>query len=66
MSKIYANLHPSLSIPETSKAMFPNTKDFKVGIVPGAGHGLNLQYTHVRTYATILEFFKTNGLSPMS
>jgi len=52
------------SIPETSKAMFPNTADFKVGIVPGAGHGLNLQYTHGSTYATILEFFKSNGLAP--
>lgn len=50
--------------PETSKAMFPNTTDFKVAIVPGAGHGLNLEYTAPRTYVTINDFFKTNGLAP--
>lgn len=53
------------SIPATSKAMFPNTKDFQVDIVKGAGHGLNLQYTHPETYASILKFFFDNGLQPV-
>lgn len=52
------------SIPETSKANFKNAKPFEVSIVPGAGHGLNYQYTHVRTYKTILDFFVNNGVGP--
>ncbi|KAI5370061.1 putative alpha/beta hydrolase-1 [Septoria linicola] len=52
------------SIPETSKANFKNAAPFKVSIIPGAGHGLNLQYTHVQTYKTILDFFVQNGVGP--
>ncbi|CZT16944.1 uncharacterized protein RCC_02778 [Ramularia collo-cygni] len=52
------------SIPQTSAAMFPNTRKFQVDIVPGAGHGLNLQYSHPQTYTSILEFFKANGAGP--
>lgn len=41
------------SIPETSKINFPNASPFMVDIVKGAGHGLNLQYTHSQV-STIL------------
>ncbi|ETN46236.1 uncharacterized protein HMPREF1541_00420 [Cyphellophora europaea CBS 101466] len=52
---------PSLSsIPESSKQYFPNAKNFEVVIVPGAGHGLNLQYTHTQTYSAMLEFLSAN------
>ena len=30
--------------------------------VPGAGHGLNLEYTHPNTYASILDYFVQHGL----
>ncbi|SMR45010.1 unnamed protein product [Zymoseptoria tritici ST99CH_3D1] len=54
------------SIPETSKAMFPATSKFEVQIVPGAGHGLNLEYTAPMTYSTIATFLAQNGLAPSS
>jgi pimeloyl-ACP methyl ester carboxylesterase len=52
------------SIPATSKAMFKHACPFKVSIIPGAGHGLNLQYSHPTTYATILNFFVQSGVAP--
>ncbi|CAK4028180.1 alpha beta-hydrolase [Lecanosticta acicola] len=52
------------SIPETSKAMLPNAAPFQVTIVPGTGHGLNLQYTYQFTYKTINDFFVANGDGP--
>jgi pimeloyl-ACP methyl ester carboxylesterase len=51
------------NIPSTSKANFPNAENFEVTIIPGAGHGLNLQYTHPQTYASILNYFVQNGLA---
>jgi hypothetical protein len=32
--------------------------------VPGAGHGLNLEYSHPTTYASVLNYFVQNGLGP--
>ena len=42
---------------------FPNASPFDVFIVPGAGHGLNFEYSHETTYSTILNFFQGNGLA---
>ena len=52
------------SIPETSKQYLPNAQNFEVTIIPGAGHGLNLEYTHPQTYSSILNYFVQNGLGP--
>lgn len=52
------------SIPESSKANFKKARKFEVSIVPGAGHGLNLAYSHPVTYATILNFFVQNAGGP--
>ncbi len=51
------------NIPSTSKNYIPNAKNFEVTIIPGAGHGLNLEYSHPTTYASILNYFAQNGLS---
>lgn len=60
----YATGNPALaSIPAASKMFFPNAAPFEVSIVPGAGHGLNLEYSHPTTYGTILEFLSGNGLA---
>ncbi|KAI1076769.1 Alpha/Beta hydrolase protein [Whalleya microplaca] len=48
------------SIPSASKQYFPNTTDFETVIVPGAGHGLNLEYSWPTTYSSILDFFDKN------
>lgn len=52
------------NIPSTSKMYFPNAEDFTVTIIPGAGHGLNYEYTHPQTYASVLNYFVQNGLAP--
>ncbi|KAK5946173.1 hypothetical protein PMZ80_000313 [Knufia obscura] len=55
---------PSLaSIPAASKMFFPNAQNFNASITPGAGHGLNLQYSHPITYNTIFSYLSQNGLS---
>lgn len=55
--------NPSLaSIPAASEMFFPDAANFEAFIVPGAGHGLNLEYSHPLTYSTILEYLKSNGL----
>ncbi|KAF2723183.1 hypothetical protein K431DRAFT_220490 [Polychaeton citri CBS 116435] len=51
------------SIPAASKANFINAKPFEAFIVPNAGHGLNLEYSHPVTYATILNFLVNNDLA---
>ena len=33
-------------------------------IVPGAGHGLNLEYSHPTTYASVLNYLVNNGCGP--
>ncbi|KAI4598374.1 hypothetical protein KJ359_002783 [Pestalotiopsis sp. 9143b] len=45
------------SIPAAAEMFFPNATYFDAFVVPGAGHGLNLQYTWPITYKTILDFF---------
>ncbi|KAK4550470.1 hypothetical protein LTR36_000049 [Oleoguttula mirabilis] len=54
------------SIPETSKNYLPNAKNFEVIIVPEAGHGLNLQYSHPFTYSSINNYLVANGLAANS
>lgn len=54
------------NIPSTSKKYFPDASKFEVYIVPGAGHGLNLEYTHPQTYGQINNFFLQNGNGPNS
>lgn len=39
---------------------------FNVTIIPGAGHGLNLEYDHPTTYASVLNFLLQNGCGPSS
>lgn len=51
------------NIPSQSKQYFPNT-DVKVDIIGQAGHGLNLEYDHPTTYATMLNYLVQNGLAP--
>ncbi|KAK5010881.1 hypothetical protein LTR28_007177 [Elasticomyces elasticus] len=51
------------SIPATSVNFIPNAKAFEVVIVPNAGHGLNLEYSHPFTYATINNYFGQNGVA---
>lgn len=43
-----------------SKPSFPNAAAFEVVNVPGAGHGLNLEYSHTYTYQQMLEFLSAN------
>ncbi|KAK5131346.1 hypothetical protein LTR08_001012 [Meristemomyces frigidus] len=50
------------SIPATSVNYLPNAK-LSVVIVPNAGHGLNLEYSHVFTYDTMNNYFAQNGLA---
>jgi pimeloyl-ACP methyl ester carboxylesterase len=50
------------SIPAQSLPKFPNAKNHKVVIVPNAGHGLNLEYSHLQTYGAILDYFVNHGL----
>jgi pimeloyl-ACP methyl ester carboxylesterase len=44
------------SIPAQSQRTFTST-NISTTIVPGSGHGLNLEYSHPFTYKTINEFF---------
>ncbi|KAI2620084.1 Alpha/Beta hydrolase protein [Hypoxylon sp. NC1633] len=48
------------SIPAQSKETFTNPSYFEAVVVPGAGHGLNLEFTAQQTYTSILDFFDKN------
>lgn len=62
MSTAHLNIsYPS--IPAGSKQFFPNAGAFQSFIVPGAGHGLALEYTHGLVAATISKYLGQNGLS---
>ncbi|KAI7353072.1 hypothetical protein KC354_g11718 [Hortaea werneckii] len=50
------------SIPAKAQEGFPNT-EITVDIVAGAGHGLNLEYSHPETYSSIFSFLGDNGLA---
>jgi pimeloyl-ACP methyl ester carboxylesterase len=52
------------NIPASSKQFFQKAAPFEVTIVPGAGHGLNFEYSHPFTYAKINDFFIQNGKGP--
>lgn len=52
------------SIPAQARSTLPNAKNFQAFIVPEAGHGLNLEYSHPLTYGTILNYLLQNGLGP--
>lgn len=36
--------------------MFPHASPFNATVVPGAGHGLNMGYSHEFTFDAILDF----------
>ncbi|KAL7920930.1 hypothetical protein ACQKWADRAFT_314431 [Trichoderma austrokoningii] len=42
-----------------SKPSFPSAASFNTTIVPGAGHGLNMGYSHVSTYDFIFNFLSS-------
>ncbi|RDI81626.1 hypothetical protein Vi05172_g8392 [Venturia inaequalis] len=46
-----------------SKPYLPNVKNFTGFVVPGSGHGLNLEYSHTLTYSTMLNYLQDQGLS---
>ncbi|KAK5111813.1 hypothetical protein LTR62_004733 [Meristemomyces frigidus] len=52
------------SIPAQALTFFPNTTAKEAVIVPRAGHGLNLEYSHPFTYKTINDYFVSNGVGP--
>ena len=55
--------NPSLpSIPAAVQQSFPNTSKFEAFVVPGAGHGLNLEYSKDTTYQYIGQFLVGNDL----
>ena len=55
--------NPALaSIPAASQQFLPNAAPFEAFIVPGAGHGLNLEYSHETTYQHINQFLVGYGL----
>ncbi|KAL7943544.1 hypothetical protein V8C42DRAFT_359209 [Trichoderma barbatum] len=39
---------------------FPNATTFKASVIPGAGHGLNLGYSHKAAYTSIFNFLKSS------
>ncbi|KAI9166545.1 hypothetical protein HJFPF1_02654 [Paramyrothecium foliicola] len=45
---------------EASAQYFPKASTFNATVVPGAGHGLNIGYSHISTYDDILDFISTN------
>ncbi len=50
------------SIPAAAQQFFPQASDFQAFVVPNAGHGLNLEYSHPTTYAHIQQFLAGHGL----
>ncbi|KAF2482664.1 hypothetical protein BDY17DRAFT_251478 [Neohortaea acidophila] len=52
------------TLPAAAQRLFPNASAYQTVIVPGSGHGLNLQYTHPFTYAQVNGFFIEHGLGP--
>ncbi|KAK4580518.1 hypothetical protein LTR86_000721 [Recurvomyces mirabilis] len=52
------------SIPAAALKFFPNATNPTAVVVPGAGHGLNLEYSHPFTYGKINDYFVQNGVGP--
>ncbi|KAI0387769.1 Alpha/Beta hydrolase protein [Hypomontagnella monticulosa] len=48
------------SLPAQANQSLTNAKPFEAVVVPGAGHGLNLEYSAQNTYTSILDFFDAN------
>lgn len=40
-----------------SGQFFPKASPFNATIIPGTGHGLNMEYSHTQTYSAMLDFF---------
>jgi pimeloyl-ACP methyl ester carboxylesterase len=57
----FATGNPNLpNIPSISKQFLPKADHFEVFIVPKAGHGLNLEYSHKISYEKIHQFLMGN------
>jgi hypothetical protein len=39
-----------------SKQFFPQASTFNATVVPGTGHGMNMEYSHPVTYGAMLDF----------
>ncbi|KAM4057221.1 alpha/beta hydrolase family protein [Hirsutella rhossiliensis] len=52
--------HSARDLLQASKRNFKSASVFKTVVIPGAGHGLNYQYSAPLTYRAILNFIKTN------
>ncbi|KAK5688288.1 hypothetical protein LTS10_000266 [Elasticomyces elasticus] len=50
----------SPSIPQLAFATIPDAKNPQAVVIPNAGHGLNLEYSHPLTYKTINDYFVQN------
>lgn len=44
------------SLLHTSKKYFPYASRLNMTVIPGTGHGMNLEYTCGQTYDAILDF----------
>ena len=51
---------PYPNVVAAAQKTFPNARNFKTVIVPGAGHGLNYDYSHPFTYQSINDYFAKN------
>lgn len=45
---------------EYSRQFFKKASKFNATIIPGTGHGMNMEYTHPLTFATMLDFLDQN------
>lgn len=43
-----------------SEQFFKEASPFNSTVIPGAGHGLNLGYSHTETYSKILHFLEAH------
>ena len=48
------------NIPAGVQSVVPNAKPFEAVVVPGAGHGLNLELSHATTFKTVNDFIAQN------
>ncbi|OCT52015.1 hypothetical protein CLCR_08711 [Cladophialophora carrionii] len=56
--------HPN--IPDMARQFLPNARDVNVTIVPGGGHGLNMEYGHETVYRAMNDFLGSSGLGAHS
>lgn len=43
-----------------SQQFFPQASTFNATVVPGTGHGMNMEYSHPVTYGAMLDFLDSN------